>query len=105
MFFQSWNFGTLETIVLTIISVVGALWLWKAGIPSLLSKGYKDVTELRTTERDDALRERDKYKEEIETLEEENKLLRRECTQRMEINLQDQSTIRELKEKIIKGAI
>lgn len=92
---------TLKDIVYLVITVVGALWLWKSGLPQQLFTSSNQLLALRTTERDDALRDRDKWKTKAEELDEDNRVLRREITQRIEINLQDQEELRELK-KLLK---
>lgn len=83
-----------------ILAVVGAIVVWKSGLLQQLTTSSKNLLEARTTERDDAIRKMNDALKELEELKEENRLLRRECTQRMEINMQDQITIRELREKV-----
>lgn len=87
------------------LAVIAALYAWKAGIPQKLFSSSQSLIVLRTTERDDALKDKNNLEQEIKELKEENRLLRRECTQRMEINMQDQLTIRELKEKIGRSSV
>lgn len=87
--------------VATALVILGvAIWAFKFAVPSQLAATTNSLLEKRTTERDDALRERDGFKKEKEQLEEEIKTYRREIVQRIDINLQDQQTIRELREKL-----
>lgn len=92
----------IKDVVYMIITAVVALWLWKSGIPQQLFKSSNDLLTLRTTERDDALRQRDLWKDKYETLEEEFRILRRELTQRIEITAEDRDNLYSLK-KLLKG--
>jgi hypothetical protein len=74
------------------------LWALKSGIPQSLFSTTNSLLEKRTTERDDALRERDTALKEVEQLEEEIKTMRREIIQRIDISVQDQETIRRLRD-------
>lgn len=94
------DFKTLQNAFMVIAAIVGALWLWKSGLPQQLLGSTKSLLEVRTTERDEAIKEKDKLKTEIDELEKEIRLLRRDLTQRIEINLQDQETIRDLEREL-----
>ncbi len=86
----------VEALPYIITFIIGVVAL-KKGVLSELWTSSNSLVTLRTTERDDATKDRDKYKTKCEDLEKENMLLRREITQRIEINLIDQAEIRELK--------
>lgn len=90
--FQQWAY--------IIIAVVGALWLWKSGIPEQLFVSSNNLIKIRTIERDDALKKLGSLEERTEFLEKENRSLRREITQRIDIGLEDQDTIRTLSKKL-----
>src|SRR4051812_13996466 len=84
------DFETLKNVFLIVSAIGGALYLWKSGLPQQLLGTTQSLLTVRTTERDEAIKEKDKFKGEVEELEKEIKLLRRDLTQRIEINIQDQ---------------
>lgn len=63
------------------ITILIALALLKSGILQQLTTSTNSLLQLRTTERDDAIKEKDKWKTRVEDLEKENLVLRREITQ------------------------
>lgn len=85
-----------QEIIGGIVVILVGFFTYKSGILT----STNGLLGNRTVERDDALRERDKFKNECEELKSEMKVLRREVIQRIDINMQDQDTIRELKQRI-----
>lgn len=83
-----------------IVFLLITLWAVRYAVPTQLASTTNSLLEKRTTERDDALRERDAAKKEVQELEELMKTYRREIIQRADINQQDQDTIRELRKQI-----
>lgn len=77
------------------IAVVVTLAMLKSGLLQQLFSTTNSLLEKRTIERDDALRERDKYKTKAEELEEDTLMLRREMVQRYEIYRQDTDELRD----------
>lgn len=88
---------TWEKIAAGVVGLGVIIWAIKYGIPTQLFTTTNSLLEKRTTERDDALREKDSYKKDNEELEEQIKILRREIIQRIDISQEDQKIIRELR--------
>ena len=92
-----------EIFTYLIAGVVGlfvVIYALKWALPNELLSTTNNLLTARTTERDDGLRKIESLKKETEELEEQITTLRREVIQRMDINYQDQITIRELKAEL-----
>jgi hypothetical protein len=87
---------TLTDALTLLVTVIGALWLWKSGLPQQLFQSSSKLVELRTIERDDAIKDRDKWKSKYEDLDKQMMTYREELAQRIEINILDREKIREL---------
>jgi hypothetical protein len=88
---------TTTDIVYVVISLASALVVWKSGLLQQLTTSSSELLKLRTTERDDALRERDIWKDKYKELDEEYRVTRRELSQRIELNLEDKEELKELR--------
>lgn len=67
------------------ITILVALALLKSGILQQLTTSTNTLLQNRTVERDDAIKDRDKWKARAEELEKETLILRREITQQFVI--------------------
>ena len=87
LIFETWS---VEHFITVGIAAIAAFLLARSDFVKQYMSSSKNLLEMRTTEITE-------LKKDVVDLKEENRLLRREINQRMEINLQDQETIRELK--------
>jgi len=99
------DFSSFSGIAIIIISVVGALWLWKSGLPQQMFSSANSLLTLRTVERDDALKKITKLEVAIETLEAHQKFLNAEIKQRTEIWFLDQQEQEKLETKMSKKVL
>jgi len=81
---------SFQDIVTAIVVIAVGIVTYKSGVFQAVTNSSKDLIELRTKERDEAIHE-------AKELKEENRMLRRENIQRGDINSQDQKTIARLK--------
>lgn len=81
---------SVQDLIGIVIVTVGGIVGLRIGILKALGTGSKELIELRTTQRDEALSE-------VRELKEENRLLRRDVMQRIAISLQDVQTLSEKK--------
>jgi hypothetical protein len=97
--FADIGWGGIATGIVGFFVVLYAL---KVMLPTQLFNTTDSLLTKRTVERDDALRERDAARKEVEELQDEARTLRREIIQWSEIRQIDQATIRELKQQQVK---
>lgn len=86
----------IQDIVAAALILLGGFVTLKTGLLQGLFSSSKQALEQTKQERDNLAKE-------VKELKDENRILRREVTQRIEINQQDQEMIRELKRKELKN--
>lgn len=86
----------LQDVITAVVLITAGIITLKTGVLKSLSSTSKDLLDI-------TIQEKEALKIEVKELKEENRLLRRENNQRIEINLQDQKRLRELASEVDHG--